>query len=114
MTAYVVTAGEYDNYRIVGVFSSEEKARAYLNEPALDALLGQHPKAVTVGGDGHWLHYSKWEYRVEEFDMDSLDPLQWATWAGRAPQPGDPRMDGDQPGKQRTMVGLGSASKEAT
>lgn len=78
MTIWVITRGAYNDYEIVGLFSSEEKAAAYLNEAALDKLRVENPDANPVADDGSWLHSEKWEYyEVSAMEVDSLNPLEW-------------------------------------
>jgi hypothetical protein len=51
---WIVTEGDYSDYHICGVFSSEEKAREFINAPS---------------------HAT--EYGIEQWDIDSLPQLQW-------------------------------------
>jgi hypothetical protein len=79
---FLVTRGDYDDYEIVGAFSTREKAEDYLGEPQLDAIRSQHENVMPIGDRGTWFHdYSKWEYyRIEEVDLDVLSSIQWKAW----------------------------------
>jgi hypothetical protein len=55
MTVYVVTAGSYSDYHIEAVFSSEEKAQAYI---------GNAPDST--------------DYAVNEYKVDVESPLVWS------------------------------------
>lgn len=68
----------YEEPEIVGVFSSLEKAKEYLNEGMLDKLKAENPNAVLVAGDCRWLHDGKWDsYEINAIEVDSLSPIKW-------------------------------------
>src|ERR1700675_389693 len=79
MKIYIVTSGDYDDYEIVGVFSSLEKARNFLNKSELDALVSQAGDLTVVGiaERGYWLWGQKWGYRIEGYEVDTLPSLKW-------------------------------------
>jgi len=65
-----VTEGSYDDYHVVGVFSTKEKAESFLNENARQGLLAQHPEIK---------HKHLWGEQggIEEYEMDSRPPQEW-------------------------------------
>ena len=67
MKIYVCTAGSYSDYRIEAVFSTKEKADAWLEKRTYTNIEG---KNVVY-----------WDYQIEEYDLDApLEDYQLHTW----------------------------------
>jgi hypothetical protein len=77
-SVFIVMKAEYDDYEIVGVFSSQQKAEEYLNESELDKIIAENPGAQPITDSGCWLNCSKWDYyQIKEMAIDELSPLRW-------------------------------------
>lgn len=66
-TVYVVTSGRYDDYRIIGIFSTKQQAEDYinpLNKIWGDHLLIKYPNLIPDD-----------EYLIEEYTLDSLSTI---------------------------------------
>jgi hypothetical protein len=76
-TVYIVTAGEYSDYRIVAAFTTRERAEAYLGE------------------------YNCPTGRIQEYELDRAwrgPPRDWAYWTvclGRSGEPAPHRPGGE-------------------
>lgn len=69
---YLVTRGDYSDYRVVGVFSTRELAQAYLdNEVA-------HMSA-RYEGNGEWRYYSG-DWEIEEYPLDEPPEAKVGAW----------------------------------
>jgi len=78
MTVFLVSAGEYDRYRIVAAFSSREKAEAFVNEKDFSRLKEEHPEALVCAVDDSMiLHDKRLNYQIEEMDLDSTPNTVW-------------------------------------
>ena len=53
---YVVTSGEYSDYRIVAIFSTEQKAQEYIDKYGTDNVLS----------------YSSYGYAIDEYEIDPI------------------------------------------
>lgn len=63
-TIYLVSQGEYSDYGIVAVFSTREKAEAFVSESEAKAL-------ASSNGDGAWkLSYGE-DMGIEEYELDA-------------------------------------------
>lgn len=60
---YVVTSGEYSDYRIVGIYSTEDKAQRVMDADRGDIDLYD-------------------EYRIEEWDIDEIDHSEYVLKTG--------------------------------
>lgn len=76
MTIFIVTIGEYSDKRICGVFSSKEKADAYISESAKTNIYHD-------------------EFDTEEYTLDQLDGMTEKLAKGLRPYAAAITKDGD-------------------
>jgi len=79
MKVFVATRGEYDDFQILGVFSSREAFETFLNESQAAALKAQYPEAVSVSASGYHLNCPPklHDFECHEFEMDCLPQVAW-------------------------------------
>lgn len=78
-TAYMVTSGEYSDYRVAGVFSTREKAQAWIGTPRVTA-------PARILEDGTVQPYREPAYAIEEvgFDLEAGALPQHGTFVASA------------------------------
>lgn len=90
MKVYVVTHGDYDDYRVDGVFSSRKKADEFTGKKRFEYLRKKYPSAILKDLNGtHLTCPPRFDYEVMEMDVDSLKPLVWKDRSSYI-QPEDP------------------------
>ncbi len=80
MKVFIATRGEYDDYAIVGVFSSEEAYDRFMDLNSLNAIEEAHPKAVGLSASGSHLNCPSRPHDFNEpieIEVDSLPPVSW-------------------------------------
>jgi len=81
MKVFVATRGEYDEYEVIGVFSSPEAFASFLNKEELQRLVVAYPKAVSLGAGGSHLNCPPKSHDFNpliECEVDGLPPLRWS------------------------------------
>ena len=100
MKVWIVTSGQWDDYDIEGVFSSKEKALAFINEEGFRALRAEHPKAEVVAQyPRSWLNQDIDSVEVADFNepmemgLDALPPTVWKFFPKGRKGPSHPDAD---------------------